>query len=167
MSPVLHVEGCRTLICSVVFHHQLSGSLVCVSLWLSACPLYFLPSQFYNFLWCRGDFVLGLPIFSTWLALCVLMLIVWQARVGNSTLTCPAHVCHTCASEVRGLRLVRHSLNNFYVDFFIDIILKSSLQFWLFSSRLTLLLNDLHLIDGVHLVANCFKFTLVITCYII
>jgi hypothetical protein len=30
MSPVLHVEGCRTLLGSVVVHHQLSGSLVCL-----------------------------------------------------------------------------------------------------------------------------------------
>ncbi len=44
MSPVLHVEGCRTLLGFVVVDHQLSGSLVCMSLWLSTCPLYFLPS---------------------------------------------------------------------------------------------------------------------------
>ncbi len=79
------------------------------------------------------------------------MLLVWQARVGNSTLTCPAHVCHTCASEVRSTRLVRHSLHNFYVDFFIDILLKSTLQFWLFSSRLPLLLNEQHMFDEVQI----------------
>jgi hypothetical protein len=32
MNPVLHVEWCRTLLGSVVVHHQLSGSLVCVSM---------------------------------------------------------------------------------------------------------------------------------------
>ncbi len=50
MSPVLHVEGCRTLLGSVVIHHQLSGSLVCMSSRLSTCPLYFMPSLFRNFL---------------------------------------------------------------------------------------------------------------------
>jgi hypothetical protein len=47
MSPVLHEEGCRILLGSVVVHHHLSGSLVCMSLWLSTlsivllCLLYF------------------------------------------------------------------------------------------------------------------------------
>jgi hypothetical protein len=41
MSPVLHVEGLRTLLGSVVVRHQLSGSLVAMYLWLSTCPLYF------------------------------------------------------------------------------------------------------------------------------
>jgi hypothetical protein len=50
MSPVLHVEGCRTLLGSVVVHLQLSGCLVCVSLRVSTCPLYFLPFLFCNFL---------------------------------------------------------------------------------------------------------------------
>jgi hypothetical protein len=38
MSPVLHVEGCRTLLVSVVVHHRQSGSLVSMSLWLSTYP---------------------------------------------------------------------------------------------------------------------------------
>jgi hypothetical protein len=45
MSPVFHVEGCRTLLGSVGVHHQLSGLYVFV-----AFHLYFLPSLFYKFL---------------------------------------------------------------------------------------------------------------------
>jgi hypothetical protein len=52
VSPVLHVEGCQTLLGSVVVHRQLSGSLVAMSLWLSTRPLYFVSSLFCNFLWC-------------------------------------------------------------------------------------------------------------------
>ncbi len=47
MSPVLHVEGCRTG--SGVVHRQMSGGLVCMSLGLSTCPLCFMPSLFCNF----------------------------------------------------------------------------------------------------------------------
>ncbi len=35
MSPVLNVEGCQTLLVSIVVHHRQPCSL---SLWLSTCP---------------------------------------------------------------------------------------------------------------------------------
>ncbi len=52
VSPVLHVEGCQTLLVSVVVHHHLSCSQVATSLWLSSCSLYFVSSLFCSFLWC-------------------------------------------------------------------------------------------------------------------
>jgi hypothetical protein len=58
MSPVLHVEGCRTLLGSVVIHHQLSGSLVCMS--SSHCNLYlfyFVTSSSSAELLCRYNFL--------------------------------------------------------------------------------------------------------------
>jgi hypothetical protein len=45
MSPVLHVEGCRTLLVSVVVGSLLVWSLSVMSLWLSTCPLFFMSSQ--------------------------------------------------------------------------------------------------------------------------
>ncbi len=38
MGPVLNVEGCRTLLVSIVVHHRQPCSLVSMSLWLSTCP---------------------------------------------------------------------------------------------------------------------------------
>jgi hypothetical protein len=44
-SPVLHVEGCRTLLVSVVVGSLVVWSLSPMSLWLSTCPLFFMSSQ--------------------------------------------------------------------------------------------------------------------------
>ncbi len=168
MSPVLHVEGCRTLLGSVVPHHQLSSRLVFVAFHLSIvctfCPLYFITSSGAESP--NSSIWLALSCSSRWTIGTIsadLMLLVWQARVGNSTLTCPAHVCHTCASEVRPTHLVRHSLNNLRRTFIKSLlnwnVLNSSDLFVSISFNFTFK-RTTFVSWNANKVPNCFKFNL-------
>ncbi len=69
-------------------------SLVCMSLWLSTCPLYFLPSLFCNFIWCVNFLsVFCLPeasLKASWLTDWLQLFVFWQSciRITGRALSC-------------------------------------------------------------------------------